>query len=208
MLALHIVLNQFSLITHNKKCCQTTHVCIWQSLIFLLLTCSEIDHPPSLFYWIIGTHALIYLSATNVCLRRSNIFCRSPSPLVLVPFGYFTAQSAKPSTINFVQFVPEGQIITTKYCTKTLWIDPSKRLRILFYFELFSPMFPLRRPGKQRVKRKCSRTTRCLSDKLNWAVKCMHTVLKALFGEEICISEEGDYNNYTTPIKRRRNGGR
>ena len=37
----------------------------------------------------------------------------------------------------------------------------------------------------------------------------MHTVLKALFGEEICIlSEEGDYNNYTTPSKLRRNGGR
>ena len=34
------------------------------------------------------------------------------------------------------------------------------------------------------------------------------SVLKALFGEEICIlSKEGDYNNYTTPSKRRRNGG-
>ena len=84
MLALHTVLNQSGLITHNKKCChfcfllfsgrvesrdniciiehhlidRTTHVCIWQSFIFLLLTCSEIDHPRTLFYWIIGDPCL------------------------------------------------------------------------------------------------------------------------------------------------------
>ena len=47
---------------------ETTHACIWQSLIFLLLKCSEIDHPPSLFDWIIG----------DPCLNLPEIFFFKP----------------------------------------------------------------------------------------------------------------------------------
>ena len=38
----------------KSKWTETTHVTIWQSLIFLMLKCSEIDHSRSLFDWIFG----------------------------------------------------------------------------------------------------------------------------------------------------------
>lgn len=40
--------------------------------------------------------------------QQSNIFCRSQSPLALVPFGYFKAQRAKRNTINLVSVRDRG----------------------------------------------------------------------------------------------------
>ena len=43
----------------NTKLTETTRVCIWQSLIFLVLKCSEIDHPHIFFTESFGAHALL-----------------------------------------------------------------------------------------------------------------------------------------------------
>ena len=50
---------------------ETTHVCIWKSLIFLLLKCSEIDHPHHFLTDSLGTHALIYLRRAETAVKSA-----------------------------------------------------------------------------------------------------------------------------------------